>query len=238
MLPADPVNGVKTVFMFGQSGSGKSTICASVALAFHSLKGIVPLVHSVANRDGASLIRQWISRLRKGEFPARTETQTFLDFTIGFQVINSEQRLEIRFLEVAGERVIQLDPLHDRYSVRDDRLDDFLQQADGVILVASTDPLENDRFILQGFAEHLLEKEVALPVCLVVSEWDRVSGTGVGLIEYVNANYSEVARHVAHRGGDLLSFSVGEVSGDDNRIEKFSLNDGTADLIDWINNLR
>ena len=129
-----------------------------------------------------------------------------------------------------------LDPLHDGHLRRSERLDEWLEVADAIVLVASTDPLEDDRYILQAFSEYLQSAESGVPVCLLVSEWDRVASSGISVLEYAKDNYGEVARHVAACGGHLMSFSVGEVESTTNRIVSIDESAGVKELVEWLMN--
>ena len=226
----------KLVLLFGQSGSGKSTICAVMSLFFHELEGVVPEIGAVSNPEGARLLRTWVRELRVGKFPKRTDAGTFTSITVGFRKIGSHEGLRFVLLEIAGEDVIVLDPLHVSHLARPELLDEWVESASAIVLVASTQAFADDRYILLGFCEYLHERGLIKPLCLVISEWDRVSSSGQTVLEYARENYGEVTRYVADAAGELLAFSVGTVDLSSNRIDSVDFSSGTMALVEWLMN--
>jgi energy-coupling factor transporter ATP-binding protein EcfA2 len=229
-----PKNDSQTIFIFGKSGAGKSTICACLTLFFCEAKGFVPIIRTVDNPIGAKVSRIWRRCLRERRFPPATEPLTFSEVLVGFRDLNGGSGMSFRFLEVAGEDVVKLDPVHPEHRERAARLNDWMDEADAFLVVASGEASDADeRYILEGFLD-LLGEDDGRPVCLLLAEWDRVGLAAGDAVEFAKVHYGEAARIIGDRGGGLIPFSVGEVSTDGRSIEHLDFEEGTAQLVDWL----
>lgn len=230
---------MSNIFLFGQSGVGKSTISACICYFFHEAKGLSPR-YNIKNRDGSRLALAWVKQLRNHQFPFKTDTGLFQRVDVGFVDRRSGDEVPISFYEVAGENVVMLDPLHYEHESRPTQLDDWLERADTILIIGSCLPQEDDRFVMQMFIEYLRYRDVRIPVAFVISEWDRVS-PGTHALDFAREHYSEVLKGLAEfsRRGiptEVLTFSVGEVRqiAGVAEIVRVSFSAGTESLVRWL----
>jgi len=220
-------------FMFGQPRSGKSTLCAAITLFLMDDDDLVVNTCSVENKRGALVIREWVDLLRAGQFPLKTERDTYINISLRIKNQRGET-LKITFLEVAGGDVTMLDPLNLRHEHRSKDLDTWLHTASAIVFLAPTKPTSGDRFVLQTFSEFLEANGINKPTLLLLTGWDRVKETGIEPGVFVNDNYKEVGKYLKSIGADLQTFSIGKVGPNDESIIEFKPTAGTVQVLKWL----
>ena len=225
------------IFVFGQTGVGKSTLCAAITYFFHIKKGYIPRV-DLENKDGLRQIRNWVKCLRNRNFPDKTLRGTFLLVNVGFYNVISHNQMGLTFIEVAGEDLRMLDPLDPEYENRPKILDSLLMECDSVILVASVEPLdENDRYLHQYFLEYLGKLNIKRPICLVLSEWDKLKEKSNFPVKFAEQQYGEALKLLSRFDSpEVICFSIGRVN-DEGKIEEIDFSQGTEDIVNWINDI-
>jgi hypothetical protein len=224
------------IFLFGEVGTGKSTICAAIALYFHETKGLTPRINAVENPSGTRYLQDWVRQLRKGNFPGKTDTRIFARIDVGFVDRHKQERVGFTFFEVSGENLRLMDPTDLEHESRNNQLDLWLEESDTILVVGSALPEDGHRYTLQNFLEYLEYKKIHKPTCLVISEWDKLAESERRVpVEVARRLYSEAAKLLADRGSlsNIIPFSIGNVEGE-NSIAKVDFNTGTTQLIKWI----
>jgi len=221
------------IFLFGEVGTGKSTICAAISLYFHEMRGLTPRVNAIGNPEGTLYLQDWIRSLRKGRFPSKTGGRVFTRVDVGFLDRNRGEELWLTFFEVSGENLRFLDPTNFNHVTRDKKIDEWLEEADAILLIGSAVPGEHDRYLLQNFLEYIDYRGIDTPIALVISEWDKHKHSEKTLAEVALRLYGEAAKLLTGRLSSIIPFSIGNVQNDD-AIESIDFNAGTHQLISWI----
>lgn len=225
------------IFLFGQSGSGKSTVAALVALYFFDKEGFVPRVNPKNPIGARYLFEEWITRLRSGYFPRFTD-EKIRRIDVGYEQKRTGKRRGLTFFEIAGEKVRSIDPSRKDHSDLDPEVIRCLDEASIILIVGSTEPEVGDRFLLHMFLEVLAAREdmFGVPVGFIVTKWDRVDKS-LSPQAFVKDNYSEALGVLssAFPNSELFVFSAGtvEISGSDARVE-VDFSAGTERLVEWI----
>ena len=235
---------VSYVMMFGQSKSAKSTVLATMAWFIQSAPGYQPDLNAVGNRESAKTLKVWVRGLENGEFPGKTALTTVQRIDIGFDRSSLGERRGFSFLEIAGENVVRLDPLHDSHELAVDELRPWLNKTEAIVLTASAEPvggnLYDDCWILQAFLEFVrsdrrLDK---LPILLLLTEWDRVAKTYPDWTSFARQHFFPVLKILKARReralSDVMTFCVGDVEDDRRRIRKLDVEGGVRKLVSWL----
>lgn len=223
------------IFLFGEVGTGKSTICAAISLYFFERKGWTPRLNLVENAKGTRYLQDWVKLLRKGQFPPKTDKAAYERIDVGFLDRQNMEQVGFTFFEVSGENLRPLDPTDKEHAKRNVQLDSWLDEADTILLVGSANPRgEHDRYALQNFLEYMLYKKIDKPTALVISEWDKLDAGQRNPIEVASSLYGEASKLLAAMNPScILPFSIGEVR-DESVIVNINYMAGTDQLISWI----
>lgn len=228
---------ITKILLFGATGAAKSTLCAMICHFFHEAPGYSAHLNSIDNRDSAKLIVEWRKRLLHKRFPEKTSTVTFAAIDIGFTHRSREEQAALRFLEIAGENVIRLSPIHDEHADVDRELETWAREADIILLVGSVHPAEDDRFRMQTFLEYINYNGMTQPTALIITEWDKLPPPPLSVGKVAIQVYPEATRRLRDMpSSEVFSFSVGRVSetGSEAVIEDLSFGAGTERIVNWL----
>jgi hypothetical protein len=223
------------IFLFGEVGAGKSTICAAISLYFHDMRGWTPRLNAIENPQGTRYLQEWIKQLRRGQFPPKTDRGVFTRIDVGFLDRKKREQVGLTFFEVSGENLRPMNPADPDHAKRSDKLDAWLDEADTILLVGSSNPGENDRYAFQNFIEYIDYKKIDKPIALVISEWDKLDDSSRrSPVEVASRLYGEAAKLLADRfPSSIIPFSIGAVQNEDT-ITSLDFNAGTHQLVLWI----
>ena len=230
------------LFLFGDSQSGKSAICASLIYYMMTHPDIGKFTDRVQHSDsGPDFIRRAIGKISQKRFLERTPGETVT--LAGGRFEPTDKRFPstpITFREMAGEELrnlvaptgVQSFPQH---------IDVFLNEKDLNLLFVlvirhSTVSHEKD-LMLVDFIDYLRRKDarfVTSNILLLISQWDTYSGD-MTTEEFVKTFLPLTYAALSHRDSAITTYSVGEVSVVDGEpyISKLD-SESPARLIRWI----
>jgi hypothetical protein len=229
------------IFTFGNVEAGKSTLIASIAY-YLSRTDKVLFRFNVRNKAGTTiLLRDWLQRLSKGEFPPQTPKGEFVEVDFGIEDFDDNERLGITFFEISGEDLREIDMAN--YSGQFPKnIQDFIKVTDIVLIVVPCDKATGEDLLVAQFFETLLSYEVSRPTALVISKWDLLNQIALRPIDFIRDNMPLTYNWLrTDRLSDMqiFPFSVGIVDNADNqraKIIQFNPED-SENLIAWIHEI-
>ena len=222
------------VFLFGIGESGKSAILSSLMYYLHTKRpgdAIKNLNqnHIAHERRGNILLNDMLTRIPKGEFPARTATMASArsiiprhikaDFIPGN---GNKQNFKFCLLDVSGEeleRVYQRND--DQYTELPEGIDAFLSLDPRNLIFISVYPSESNNFddarlsaVQKSFMDLLDQRGLSdVPMLTLVSKWDLVKQNFSSSEEFIRQR-APIVWNLIQQHGRIMSystFSVGEV---------------------------
>ena len=166
----------RQIFVFGMPGSGKSTISAAIVRYIDTHEDIKLRRDPIGNANGVLIMREWIKKFNKKQFPEQTSAGLFTKISIEYQRIGSSLiSKKLNIYEVAGEDVIKFDPTHTSHKEIPIELLTYLNESDSVMIMASSkiDNI-NEPEIIRDFLEYLIRTKYKKPICLVLSKYDLI----------------------------------------------------------------
>lgn len=225
----------KNFFIFGLPKAGKSTVVSSLVRYIINDETLDFRRNPIMNKDGVAIFRKWNERYKQKKFPLQTPTNEYVELYIEYQHKGSETIERIVMYEIAGEDVVKMDPLHEKHTQFPEELKKFLFQSDGIIIMASSNPLQSDEEeIVQDFLEYLIRTKLNIPICFLLTQYDLLNGNYTNHVKAARSKYKNIIDLlVKYEQSEVLPFSIG-VIGDDKTIRKDESMQYCQDLFKWI----
>lgn len=230
------------LFLFGDSQSGKSAICASLIYYMMTHPDIGKFTDRGQQSDtGQDFIRRAIGKISQKRFLERTLGETVSLAGGRFEPHNQRfSSIPITFMEMAGEELrdlvapkgVQSFPQH---------IDVYLNEKDLnliFILVIRHNTVSHEKdLMLADFIDYLRKKDERFAnsnILLLVSQWDSYTGDKT-TEEFVKAFLPLTYAALSHRDSAITTYSVGDVSVVDGEPYISRLDsESPARLIRWI----
>lgn len=165
---------------------------------------------------------------------------------IGYESRETGEIHGITFYEVSGEDVVKIDPGSDEE--HNPILEKWLsgdngnQLVDGIIIISPSYVDEDDENDLLEISEsihdffgYLESKSIGVPICFIISKWDRKELENINLIDFINEHYKDFAQEISKNPeSELMSFSIGNIEYKENTIESLDFNKGVSQVFEWI----
>ncbi len=222
------------LILFGQSQSGKSTLCAMLASLIRNNPSIMP-VFDLSNKKGTAVLNTWVSSIEAGKFPDKTMLEHAVRAYLGFYINGSTTRLIVEFLEYPGELLDGLNPISDAHDKVPVDLREWCDSSDLCIVAAPVDPNAGEKRNLEMFLEWFLRVRQR-PVCFVITKADKVHVDDLDKIVH-QAFATPIKLIESARSAGLLCqvtlFSVGETDSD-GRIKSVRYDRGASEVLSWL----
>ena len=243
------------VFLFGIGESGKSAILSSLMYYLHAKRpgdGIQNLNqnHIAPERRGNILLDQMLTKIPKGQFPARTATLASERRIIPRQIKakfipgnNQKPNFKFCLLDVSGEdleRVIQKND--DKNTKLPEGIDAFLSLDPENLIFISVYPSQSNNFDHQqlsaaqrSFMDLLDQRGLSdVPMLTLVSKWDLEERNFSSSEEFIQQRAPIIWNQIMQpgRNSSISTFSVGDV---DKWSQSFIYDPSDADkLFKWM----
>ncbi len=202
----------RQIFVFGMPGSGKSTISAAIVKYIDTHEDLKLRRDPIGNANGVLVIREWIKKFNKNQFPEQTTAGLFTKIIIEYQKLGSSFILNrLNIYEVAGEDVIKFDPTHSAHKEIAPELFTYLNNSDAVMIMASSKINNiNEPEIIRDFLEYLIRTKYKKPICLVLSKYDMIRDDYENHIKAARKLYNGSVKILHdYKNSNILPFSVG-----------------------------
>jgi signal recognition particle receptor subunit beta len=236
------------LFLYGEVGSGKSTLCATLCLYFMEQKGYSLRVN-FDNISGTLHLYEWLDLLRERKFPSKTPEDTFLSIDVGLENLRNSEKMGLTFFEASGEQTVRIVPTDIRHGQLDDRLESWLSETEAILVLISATPTATARNRMHQFLSYLIHaKRSHIPVAIVISKWDLIPSGGseeITPVEFSVSHFPESLRLLKSScftgGCEIFGFSVGRVQVEEGRggeIVEVDFNAGVRNIAEWIIEMR
>jgi len=210
------------VFVFGNTGSGKSTLMAALA-KFFSLKTVIQT--NPINVDGSGMLYKWISDLSANKFPDRSRVGDIYEIDLGLEFVKGERDLlQITFLEMSGEDLVKID-LRQGSEQLEEKFKRYIENSKMFIVVTDPQRAKEDDILMWQFFNYLSNNGINMSrIGLVVTKWDLADKAS--LKEFVTQNMPQTTNWLHSDNieeGKVFSFTVGDIQNDS--IKTLNLND-------------
>lgn len=238
------------IFVFGYTGSGKTTVLATLDLYIrrHYMKTTDP----TNNAPGIRHINRIVREISAGRFPKATATGTIIEYDVSIGHENFDEPVNLTFIEMAGEdlKKISTDEEEGDIKLREE-INKYLTCPNisiAFLLVADFEERvvkykEDDLFTnFIGYLKNYCRVELPLDcVGVILSKFDRDISEKTTVREVFNNYMPQTQKHLRSKtfveNGKVFPFSVGEVSRDKsgtvNGISTIDLTDA-QNIINWL----
>lgn len=186
------------VFLFGNPGTGKSYITASLIYYMKTGKLGTLRVANTNSRDSEELIQDMYDNFQAGRFIDRTDVTRKKPFEIDLIFTPKDKalpKMKITFLEISGEHLkqVQVEKKNLDSGKLPDDLDTFFMAKIKMlfILVAQHDRAQRDSLTIDAFLDYVLNKDENFEksnYLLAISKWDTYKGQFKNNIEKFTAD--------------------------------------------------
>lgn len=235
------------IFVFGYTGSGKTTVLAAIDLYIR--RKYAKTIDPTRNRNGINHINKIVRNVTFGEFPNATPAGTIVEYDVALTHPVSDETINLTFIEMAGEDLRRINTDDEDGGTGDLRAEikkyltcpdisiSFLLIADYKERIESF--REDDLFM--NFFGYLRNLDVPLKnVGVVVSKFDKALTERLLLNEVVEDYLPQTRRFMENRSiienAKIFPFSIGSVveeMGEEPRIAAIDLRDTDA-IVNWL----
>lgn len=218
-------NNERKVFVFGLPHAGKSTMTAALVKFLDTDNSYVLRRDPVNNKEGVKILQEWIVSYYNGEFPHQTNEGNYQILDLEYINLTNNRNKKIILYEVAGEDVIKFDPVNDNFSeILTTELSGFLDISKYVIILAPSNPERiNEDQVIRNFLEYILREKKRKKILFILTKYDLVESKYENHVQAAKEIYpGSVKLLMTIENSELLPFSVGKITGDNEFIDDSS----------------
>jgi len=222
---------INSVFVFGNTGVGKSTLLASIS---KYLSVNFRLEMNPDNKQGMLImLNDWIRQLNKHSFPSRTPIETINEIDIK---VNTETPIRLKIFELAGENLNKIDI--ENTGELSSSIINLINSSNIYFIVTDVNNAQRDDILIWQFFNLLQHNNIDIKaICLFICKWDLLKEE-ITINDFVKESMPQCTQWLNSNSLrintiSVFSFSIGKVTDDEIVTIDYSY---PKIVIDWLFN--